>query len=291
MVTWIKILYTDISSCVGSNGFYSGYFNLTIGIRQGCPISALLFLIVAEIIAIRLRENNNIKGLIVNGSIFKIKLLADDTSLILKDMKSVELAIREFEYFGKFSGLQINLDKTEIIPIGSNSSKHIAVPDSLSMINIKIGPFKTLGIWFSKNPKDMVTLNFNKRIENIKKILFTWNSRTLSLKGRITIIKALVFPQILFLFNLIYVPKEIFDQINKEFLNFLWRNKPPKIKKETIIGQLEDGGLKMIDVYNMHVAAKCGWIKRLVSNKIGSWKKLFFKMLSINQNIQSKRKK
>ena len=31
------IRYTDISSCVGNNGFYSGYFNLTRGIRQGCP--------------------------------------------------------------------------------------------------------------------------------------------------------------------------------------------------------------------------------------------------------------
>ena len=111
----------------------------------------------------------------------------------------------------------------------------------------------------------------------------------MSLKGRITIIKALVLPQILFLFNLIYVPNEILDQINKEFFNFLWRNKPPKIKKETIIGQLEDGGLKMIDVYNMHVAAKCSWIRRLVSNENGSWKKLFYKMLSINRNMLNKK--
>ena len=111
----------------------------------------------------------------------------------------------------------------------------------------------------------------------------------MSLKGRITIIKALVLPQILFLFNLIYVPNETLDQINKEFFNFLWRNKPPKIKKETIIGQLEDGGLKMIDVYNMHVAAKCSWIRRLVSNENGSWKKLFYKMLSINRNMLNKK--
>ena len=41
-IRWIKLLYTDISSCVGNNGFYSR------GIRQGCPISALLFLLVAE---------------------------------------------------------------------------------------------------------------------------------------------------------------------------------------------------------------------------------------------------
>ena len=42
-IKWIKIFYNNIQSCVGNNGFYSGYFNLT-GIKQGCPISALLFI-------------------------------------------------------------------------------------------------------------------------------------------------------------------------------------------------------------------------------------------------------
>ena len=28
-ITWIKLLYTDISSCVGNNVFYSNYFKLT----------------------------------------------------------------------------------------------------------------------------------------------------------------------------------------------------------------------------------------------------------------------
>ena len=92
-ITWIKILYNDISSCVVNNGFYSGYFKLTRGIRQGCPISALLFLLLAEIIAINLRQNDNIEGIAINGITFKVKMLADDTSLMLKDMASVERAI------------------------------------------------------------------------------------------------------------------------------------------------------------------------------------------------------
>ena len=45
----------------------------------------------------------------------------------------------------------------------------------------------------------------------------------------------------------------------------------------------------MIDVYNMHVPAKCSWIRRLVSNGNGSWKKLFFKMLSIYRNMLNKK--
>ena len=57
---WITILYTNIESCVTNNGHLSKYFKLWKGIRQGCPISALLFLLVAEIIAITLRQSENV---------------------------------------------------------------------------------------------------------------------------------------------------------------------------------------------------------------------------------------
>ena len=33
------------------------------GIRQGCPISAILYLFIAEILSIKVKENENIKGL------------------------------------------------------------------------------------------------------------------------------------------------------------------------------------------------------------------------------------
>ena len=49
---------------------------------------------------------------------------ADDISLIFKNMASVELAIQEFQAFLKSSGLQLNFDNTEIIPIGSNATEH-----------------------------------------------------------------------------------------------------------------------------------------------------------------------
>ena len=53
---WVKIFYNNISSCVGNNGHYSDYFELSRSIRQGCPISALLFILVAEMLAIKIRN-------------------------------------------------------------------------------------------------------------------------------------------------------------------------------------------------------------------------------------------
>ena len=83
---------------------------------------SLSFLSVAEIIAINLRQNDNIEGIAINGITFKVKMLADDTSLMLKDMASVELAIQVFQCFAKYSGLQINLEKNpELIPIVKNA--------------------------------------------------------------------------------------------------------------------------------------------------------------------------
>ena len=52
--TWVKVLYTDIKSCVSNNGYHSETFNLSRSVTQGCPVSALLFMIYAEILAINI---------------------------------------------------------------------------------------------------------------------------------------------------------------------------------------------------------------------------------------------
>lgn len=48
---WIDVMYNDISSCVLNNGFATKQFNLSRGVRQGCPLSGILFVIGIEILA------------------------------------------------------------------------------------------------------------------------------------------------------------------------------------------------------------------------------------------------
>ena len=65
---------------------------------------------------------------------------------------------------------------------------------------------------------------------------------------------------------MIYIPESTIERIDKMLLNFLWDNKTAKIKKLTTIAAIEDGGLGMIDVHEVHRPAKCGWIKRIHDN-------------------------
>ena len=66
LTKWIEIIYTNITSRIIYNGHMSEGFDLTRGVRQGCPLSPSLFVITAEILAIAIRDNSKIKGIIHN---------------------------------------------------------------------------------------------------------------------------------------------------------------------------------------------------------------------------------
>ena len=80
-------MYYNAEAYVTNNGWTSKPFKISKGIRQGCPLSALLFLLVVEVLACNIRENSN-DGLHinVNGKIKTISIsqLADDTTLFFK---------------------------------------------------------------------------------------------------------------------------------------------------------------------------------------------------------------
>ena len=80
-IQWTKVMYNDITSCVLNNGFSSPFFQVTRGIRQGCPLSAYLFLLVAETLATGIRQNEHIKGFNIGDNEVCTAQMADDATL------------------------------------------------------------------------------------------------------------------------------------------------------------------------------------------------------------------
>lgn len=113
--SWVKILYTDISSCIISDGFASNFLNISRGARQGCPLSPYLFVLCVKILAIAIRQNKRIRGIKISDTEFKISQLADDTTCFLSDEESGFEVLNIMQTFHSFSGLKINLNKTEAI--------------------------------------------------------------------------------------------------------------------------------------------------------------------------------
>ena len=95
LVTRVKVFYTDISSCVLNNGWSSDFFNLSRGVRQGCPLSPYLFILSAEILGNTVRKDNEIHGIKILDTECKLSQYADDTTMILDGSKSSFLLMDE----------------------------------------------------------------------------------------------------------------------------------------------------------------------------------------------------
>ena len=65
--------------------------------------------------AISIREDNNIAGIIVRNTCYKISLMADDTTLFIANIESLIQAVNKFRQFEMFSGLKLNITKIELI--------------------------------------------------------------------------------------------------------------------------------------------------------------------------------
>ncbi len=96
-IKYICTIYNNITSAVINNREISEWFYPKQGVRQGCPISAYLFIMAVELLAISIRENDNIRGIIVEGT--EIKIMADDTSCFVRDLNSLAEILSIFKDF------------------------------------------------------------------------------------------------------------------------------------------------------------------------------------------------
>ena len=118
------------------------------------------------------------------------------------------------------------------------------MPKHLEQIKVKHGPFKALGVWFASDQAEITRLNFEDRIKKMETTLDIWRCRSLSLVGKMTIIKTIIVPQVQFLFSMIYIEETLLKRIEKLLYNFVWASNVHKIKKNTLIAPIEIGGLE-----------------------------------------------
>ena len=208
LVTWVKVFYTDISSCVLNNGWSSDFFNLGRGVRQGCPLSPYLFILCAEILGNTVRKDNEVRGIKIFHTECKLSQYADDTTMILDGSKSSFLrSLYVLDAFACISGLKVNYEKTEALWIGASKSSNLTFPSSkpITWANEKVF---ALGEWFLTLEDRSLNSNFIEKIEKIRSILDNWSARRLTLLGRITIIKTLAVSQIVYILSSLPTPSD-----------------------------------------------------------------------------------
>ncbi len=112
-IGYVKTMYTDNESTVFNNGNSGISFKLQRGVRQGCPLSAYLFITALKTLANNITNDKHMKGIKIDNNEIEISLLADDITLILSELDSVKETINVLKGFSLCAGLKINVEKTQ----------------------------------------------------------------------------------------------------------------------------------------------------------------------------------
>lgn len=164
-VRWIRTLYTGADMRIILNGSLSGKIELKRGVRQGDPLSPLLYVLCVEVLAVQIRSSPFISGFLLpgaGGAHFCIRQYADDTTTFLKNVSSLVQLFNLVSIYERGSGAKLNRSKTEAMWLGSWRSR---VDEPLGLTWVK--KMKILGVWFGVVPVEQD--NWSSKLAKLEK--------------------------------------------------------------------------------------------------------------------------
>ena len=248
-IRWIRILYTDISSSVIVNQHISDSFPIGRSVRQGCPLSALLYIICLEPVLEKIRKDNRIVGITPPGSLVNIKLTAyaDDVKIFLDKLSSPQRVINHFNYFSRFSGSKINTSKSELLLLGKWQNKPDRVDNIVVVDNLKI-----FGIQFGQVTDDDI---WHKTLTKIEHTFNLLRSRQLSLRGKAKLVNVMILSKIWYISTISPPPPFYINRLEKLVFSFIWNkhrnsSKVEFLKRDTLYLAPKDGGIGLVNIRN-----------------------------------------
>ena len=196
-VTLIKNMYDGFTGHVIFNGQVSVGFQIGTGVRQGCLLSPLLFLIAIDWTMKRSTEHHR-TGIQWNlFSQLEDLDFADDLALLSETHKHMQQKTQRLQEKNSQLGLKTNVGKTKVMKVNSRSSEPISLESGTVE---EVQDFIYLGSNISTNggaDKD-VELRINKSRHAFRTLRPVWLSSQLSINTKIHIFHTNVKPVLLY---------------------------------------------------------------------------------------------
>ena len=245
-IEWVGLLYRDITSKFLVNGQLTKAVDLHCGVRQGCPLSALLYVACIEPLAQVLRRDQGIKGVAIPGSgglFSKCVLYMDDVNILCTDLLSVNRALDLTDRYGLASGSKLNRGKTQALFYGPwTATEMTGLPLTVKQTDIKI-----LGVKFNREGEG--TENWPDVIGKVRQRLGYWGLRGLTIEGKVLIIKAVILPLLLLISSVFIPPHRVRLELERAVFYFLWGSKWERLKRTEMTKTKEKGGKGVPDLH------------------------------------------
>lgn len=281
-VDWVMSTVRDGKVCVNVNGERSNFFKTFRGLRQGDPLSPLLFNLVADSLGVMLQkaiDKGHLKGVLTDlipGGISHVQY-ADDTVIMIdtseQSVRNLKLILYCFEWL---TGLKINFHKSEVLVFGVHQEEKEKLAN---MLNCTLGalPMIYLGIPISDKHLNMGA--FNPMVQKMLKRLDPWKGKFLSSGGRQILTNSCLSSIPLYCMGFYLLKDGVHDKIDSIRAKFPWRGAEDKFKYhmakfEMVARPKDQGGLGIINTKIMNECLLVKWIWKIMQEPDELWFKI-----------------
>ena len=248
-IDFVRLTYSDTAPparSIVANGYKGPQFHLHSGVAQGCPLSPLLFLVIAEPLSRlihqktrnirdnpRLPNRNSIQGVKIGKTRHRISQFADDSTLIQRkgDEHETNTCLQIWQ---EATAMKENEQKREGLLLGTLAKDPTRAPSGVIH-----------GDKWSKQGESILALghpighNFDQaqwwlgKYRSVKARFGLWPSmRRLSLKGRNLLLQSMIYGAFRFWLYAMVMPDEVIKYLEEDAKNVLWSSSPSLITTE-----------------------------------------------------------
>lgn len=262
-VKWIMECVTTTSFSISINGGIHGFFKGKRGLRQGDPLSPYLFILCMEYLSRLIKRQTEGSEFNFHPQCGKLKIthlaFADDLMLLARgDEISIGILMDCLKEFGKCSGMQLNVRKSNIFMAGMDVGMS---DDILQATRLSPGlmPFRYLGVPMAAAAPTV--MEFEPMLQAISSCVNAWKGSTLSYAGRLELMRSVLQGIQCFWLTVFPLPATVREQINRICRSFLWNSKVAPVAWCDVCLPREEGGLNIRDLkaWNLSLLAKLLW--------------------------------
>ncbi|GJT65778.1 RNA-directed DNA polymerase, eukaryota [Tanacetum coccineum] len=278
---WRGWIQTCLSSSRGSilvNGSPTGEFQFQKGLKQGDPLSPFLFILVMESLHLSFQkviDEGLFKGVSVSSSLQLSHLFYADDVIFMGQWSdsNITTIINVLNCFHKASGLRLNIHKSKIMGVAVEEEKVNAAALKMGCSTLKL-PFSYLGIKVG----DMMSRlkSWDEIIDSLYSRLSRWKMKTLSIGGRLTLLKSVLGSTPIYYMSIFKVPSQVLkrmEAIRSHFFNGADVNekKMSWVKWNRVLASKDKGGLGVSSFFALNRALLFKWVWRFRNESKSLW--------------------
>ncbi|GJR94349.1 RNA-directed DNA polymerase, eukaryota [Tanacetum coccineum] len=275
---WIQSCLRSSRGSIIINGSPTEEFYFQKGLKQGDPLSPFLFILVMESLHLsfqRVVDAGMFKGVQLNPSLNLSHMFYADDAVFVGQWcdDNINILTHVLDCFYWASGLRINMSKSKImgILVADDKVKSAATKLGCLMLNT---PFSYLGTKVGGSMSR--THAWEEVIDKVRSRLSRWKMKTLSIGGRLTLLKSVLGSMPIFHMSIFKAPLSVIRQLESIRSHFFnghdsASRKASWIKWDCVLAPKEKGGLGVSSLYALNRALMFKWVWRFYSQNSSLW--------------------